>query len=161
MTEFGGIDRRIGDRMRDAVAGRAVLAPALALAAHALGPVFRGVVGVLIVIPRERRVGLRAGTAAAAAALAAGGLRQVVGRSRPDGSEEPGFPSRHAAAATAIVATVRRTRPGLGAVLAAAAALGLAGRVTEGRHDPADIMSGVLLGGAVSAAVRRAERVGR
>lgn len=147
--------------MRDAVADRAVLAPALALAAHALGPVFRGVVGVLVVLPRERRLGLRAGAAATAAALTAGGLRRLVGRSRPDGGDEPGFPSRHAAAATAIVATVRRTRPGLGAALATAAAIGLAGRVTEGRHDPADILSGALLGGTLSAAVRRAERVVR
>lgn len=120
---------------------------------------FRGVVALLIILPRDRRTGVRAGIAGTVAALVAGRLRRVVGRPRPD-DDTPGFPSRHAASATAIVATVSRTRPGLGALLGAAAVTGLAGRVTSGRHDPADIVSGAILGAVSADVVRRASEVG-
>ncbi len=154
MTRLGAFDRRVGNQIRGAVAGRAALGRGLDIAARALGPAFRGVVALLIVLPRERRIGVRAGVAATIAALTAGRLRLLIGRPRP-ADDTPGFPSRHAASATAIVATVSRSHPRLGAVLGLAAAAGLAGRVTSARHDPADIASGAVVGAVSSDVVRR------
>jgi len=152
---LGALDRQIGETLRDAVADRPGLGRALSAAAQGLSPAFRGVVAVLILLPRDRRTGLAAGAAATGSALVAGRLRRIIGRSRPVGDDEPGFPSRHAAAAVAIVSTVRRGRPRLGALLGLAAAVGLMGRITSGRHDPADIASGAFLGMAGSAVVER------
>ncbi len=154
MTRLGALDRKVGNHIRSTVAGRAEPARALALAARALSPVFRGVVALLVILPRERRIGVRAGFAATVAALLAGRLRRLIGRPRPvDGA--PGFPSRHAAASAAIVTTVARARPGLGAILGVVALVGVTGRITSGRHDPADIASGAVLGYATAVTVRR------
>ena len=102
---------------------------------------------VLLLTPGRRRAGARALAAAALASLAALALRDRLGRRRPGPRPEGGFPSRHAAAATAIACAVGRDDPAAARVLAAAAALGLAARVATGDHEPADIACGARWAG--------------
>jgi len=146
MTLLGEIDRRAGARLRAAVAGRPG-APAGARAlAGALAPSFRALVALLLLAPGHRRVGLEALAASALASTVARVLRDGLGRRRPGTRPEGGFPSRHAAAATAIAFAVGRDEGRAGRALGAAAAFGLAARVATGDHEPADIVCGSALG---------------
>jgi undecaprenyl-diphosphatase len=124
--------------------------------ARTLSPAFRALVAVMVLVPRTRATGTRAGIAAVAAALLARGLRDSIGRRRPGDRAEGGFPSRHAAAAVAIAHTAGRRDPRLGAALGAVALAGLVGRVACAEHEPGDILAGAALGVAVGEAVTRA-----
>lgn len=155
VNRLGAFDRTLGDRARRAVARHTAVARGLTRLAAALSPAFRGVVGVLTLLPGTRRLGIRAGAAATASALAAGVLRRRIGRPRPNGDAEPGFPSRHAASASAIVRTVSVDRPRLGVALGVFAAVGLIGRVTSGRHEVGDIAAGAVLGCTASSLIDR------
>jgi len=155
VEHLDALDREAGRWLRRSAALARVGAVGTA-ASRTLGPVFRVVVAVLILRRRDRRVGVAAGAAAVTAAVAAGRLRLMIGRRRPDARwEGPGFPSRHAAAAAAIATSVGRRRPALGRLLAAGAVVGVAGRVVDGRHDPADVLAGATLGVAVGRAADR------
>ena len=143
------MDRALGRRVRVA-ATRAGFAEPLRLAGRALAPTFRG---MLVVFALRRRTRSAAVEAIAASLLAAGAakiLRDAIGRPRPGPREEGGFPSRHAAAATAIAASTAGRGIGV-PFIGAAAATGLAGRIVSGEHDPADIGAGVMLGMAATA----------
>lgn len=132
-----------------------------AAVAAAMSPAFRGVVGLLIAFPRTRATGGRALVAAVAAAMAARVMRDALGRPRPGPRDEGGFPSRHAAAAAAIAATVARELPQLGTGLGVACTAGSLARVAHGDHEPADIAAGAVLGVAVAAVVSAAATVTR
>lgn len=123
-----------------------------------MAPAFRGLVVALIAWPRTRRTGITAGAAAVAAAGIARVLRDRIGRRRPGTRAEAGFPSRHAAAATAIARAVARDHPVGGAVLVAGAAAGMVGRVETRDHDPADLAAGAATGWIVAAVVTRVAR---
>jgi membrane-associated phospholipid phosphatase len=155
------LDRRAGARVRAAVGrlpgGRA----AAAAAAGALAPAFRGLVLALLVDRPRRHTGVAALAAAVGAAQAAAVLRDRLGRPRPGSRAEGGLPSRHAAAAAAIVRTVGRRHPRAARPLALLAALGLAGRVAAAEHDPGDIAAGVLVGWAAAGVVRAIDRAVR
>jgi membrane-associated phospholipid phosphatase len=118
------------------------------------------VVALLILRRGRRRTGLHALASGVAAAMAARALRDRVGRPRPGDRPDGGFPSRHAAAAAAIARAASRREPRLGRALAAAAALGLAGRVATAEHDPADIAAGAALGLAAERLVHSARPCG-
>lgn len=141
-------DRILGESIRVGVT-RAGGAPAAAAAASTLGPAFRILVGASLLRSSTRRFGLVALASSVVAAATARALRDAIGRPRPRGRAGGSLPSRHAAAASAIAAAARGNSPHSSAV-AAAAASGLAGRVVTGDHDPADILAGVALGGAVA-----------
>jgi membrane-associated phospholipid phosphatase len=149
------LDRRAGAALRPAVRAVPAGPDAARIAAGALSPGFRALVAVLIARPSTRRLGLEALAAGVAAALAARALRDGLARPRPGGRTEGGFPSRHAAAATAIARAAGRRRPALGGALALAAAVGLAARVADAEHEPADILAGVALGLAAQRALER------
>ncbi|HWH15189.1 MAG TPA: phosphatase PAP2 family protein [Miltoncostaeaceae bacterium] len=147
-------DRRAGAALRGATAARPVAARLAAAAAAALSPGTRLAVAVLILGRATRPAGLRGLAAGVAAALAARALRDRIGRRRPGGRAEGGFPSRHSAAAVAVTLAVAPGAPRAGAALAAATALALPARVATGDHDPADILAGAALGAAVGGVLR-------
>ncbi len=154
VERLDALDRELGRRLRRLVGPR--LDGAGRAASALLGPVFRVTVAALVLRRADRRTGVAAGLAAVGAASLAERLRRRIGRRRPDARwDGPGFPSRHAAAATAIATAVTPRRPGLGRLLGAGAAVGLVGRVADGRHDPADIAAGAALGAAIGRTVGR------
>jgi undecaprenyl-diphosphatase len=155
MGRLTGLDRRLGAAARERAGRVPGLRGLAALAARALSPGFRIAVAAMIARPRTRRAGLEALACGVVAALAARALRDRLGRPRPGARRDGGFPSRHAAAATAIARAAGRHDPALGRALGSAAALGLAGRVVTADHEPADIVAGAALGLAVAAAVER------
>ena len=151
------MDRALGRRVRDGAARVGVAEP-LRVAGRALAPTFRG---LLVVLAWRRRTRSMAVEAIAASLLAAGAarvLRDAIGRPRPGPREDGGFPSRHAAAATAIAGSTAAQGVGV-PLIGAAAATGLLGRIVAGDHDPADIGAGVALGLAATAVCRGVRRV--
>ncbi|MEW6583562.1 MAG: phosphatase PAP2 family protein [Actinomycetota bacterium] len=154
-TRILAADRRAGAALARATARLPGGATAARLAAAALSPAFRGVVAMLLASRARRRSGVDALASSVVAATAARLLRDRLRRPRPGPRADGGFPSRHAAAAVAITTSVRRRDPRLGAALAVAAAVGLAGRVAARHHDPADIAAGAVLGAATASALAR------
>jgi undecaprenyl-diphosphatase len=152
------LDRRLGAHLRDRVAGRGRTARALAVAADAMSPLYRLVVLVLILWRPTRVRGVRALVAAVAAALIARRMRDDIARARPGARVEGGLPSRHAASAVAIAGIVAERRRGLRLPMAVITAIGLMGRISTGEHDPADVVTGALLGGVVARIVARLGR---
>lgn len=140
------LDRSLGDGMRARIGSAPVAGPVARVASVLLAPAFELLVVAMITEPSTRSAGVRAGAAAAAGASAARGMRDAIGRPRPGARGDAGFPSRHAAAAAAIVGSIRRSHPPAAGGLAAIAALGLVGRVITADHDPADIVAGVGVG---------------
>lgn len=161
VRRVAGADRRAGAAVRRAAPADTALGRGARVAAAALSPGFRALVAVLVMVPPTRRTGVRALACATGAALVARAARDRLGRRRPGPRTEGGFPSRHAAAATAIVVAVHRSHPVAGVVLGGVAVGGLAARVATGDHDPADIVAGVVLGGAIGAAAGVIERSAR
>lgn len=139
-------DRAAGRAIRRAFDDHPGAALVAGSAARAMSPAFRGLVALLIVRRGTRRTGVEALAASVLAATAARRLRGRIGRTRPGTRTEAGFPSRHAAASTAIARAVQRRHPLLGALVWAATAVGLVGRVQTGDHDPVDLMAGALTG---------------
>jgi membrane-associated phospholipid phosphatase len=158
VAHLARLDRALGRRAREAVARRPAAASALAVAANGMAPAFQAVVAAGCLGRGTRRRGLTALAAGVAAALLAREARDRIGRRRPGPRVQGGFPSRHAAAALAITTAVVDDDRRLGAALAGVAAVGLTGRVTDGQHDPADIVAGAALGVAVGLAARRVAR---
>jgi membrane-associated phospholipid phosphatase len=158
MRGLTGMDRRAGAAVRAMVARVPGAPRAARIAASGLSPAFRLLVAAMIAGRSTRRLGLEAGAAGVGAALTARLLRDRLGRPRPGSRREGGFPSRHAAAATAIGRAVGRRHAGAGAALLGAAAVGMAARVATAEHEPADIVAGVALGvvaeGALAALIR-------
>jgi hypothetical protein len=152
-TTLERYDRGLGDAARRRIGARRGLSDALGIAADVMSPAYRVAVLTLILWRPTRARGIRALAAAVAAALIAKRLRDAIARPRPGARTEGGLPSRHAAASVAIAAVVARRRAGVGVVVAFVTALGLLGRVTTGDHDPADVVSGALLGGLVARVV--------
>lgn len=152
------LDRALGARLRDRLAGRSRIARALALAADAMSPLYRFVVLVLILWRPTRARGVRALVAAVSAALIARRMRDAIARPRPGLRAEGGLPSRHAAAAVAITGIVAQRRRGLGLPMAVITAFGLMGRISSGDHEPADVVAGAVLGGLVARVVGRLGR---
>lgn len=146
----------MGRALRRELARHPAAAEAADRAGRVMAPAFRGLVVALIAVPRTRRTGITAGAAAVAAAGVARVLRDRIGRPRPGVRTEGGFPSRHAAAATAIARATGRDHPFAGAVLLGAAAVGMVGRVQTRDHDPADLAAGAATGWIVAAVVTRA-----
>jgi membrane-associated phospholipid phosphatase len=160
MNGLTGMDRRAGAALRTIVGRAPGGARGARMAASALSPGFRLLVAAMIAAPSSRRLGLEAGAAGVGAALAARLLRDGLGRPRPGSRPDGGFPSRHAAAATAIGRAVARRHRVAGAAVLTAAAVGMAARVATAEHDPADIVAGAALGlaaeGALAALTPRA-----
>lgn len=156
MRRLSQIDRRLGAGLRSRVARIPGGTAAASAAARTMSPGFRTAVALLVAGRARRGTGLRALAAAVSAAMAARVLRDRLARSRPGAREEGGFPSRHAAAASAIALTVARREPALGGALAGAALLGGVARIATAEHEPADIVAGALLGIAVARAVEAA-----
>jgi len=152
---FDRYDRRLGAFLRARLNARASVARVLAGAANTMSPAFRVLVAILILWRPTRRRGLRALVAAVLAALLAKRLRDDIARPRPGARIEGGMPSRHAAAAVAIASVLADRRRGTGLPLAVITALGLAGRLSTGEHDPADLVAGALLGRGVARLVTR------
>jgi len=155
---FDRLDRELGARLRGRLGGRGCLARTLALAADAMSPLYRFAVLVLILWRPTRVRGVRALVAAVVAALIAKRIREGVARPRPGVRVEGGLPSRHAAAAVAIAGVIAERRRGLALPVAVITAVGLAGRITTGDHDPADVVAGAVLGGVVASVVARVGR---
>ena len=153
MGRLSRLDRRLGDGLRHGVASVPGAPAAASAVAGAMSPGFRVAVGLLIAAPARRRTGLRALAAGVGGAMAARLLRDRLGRRRPGARAEGGFPSRHAAAASAIALTVRRSEPALGRRLACAAVVGAVARVATAEHEPADVVAGAVLGAAVAGAL--------
>jgi len=153
MRGLTGIDRRAGAVLRSTVARAPGGSRAARIAASALSPGFRVLVAAMIAVPSTRRAGLQAGAAGVGAAVAARLLRDRLGRPRPGSRQDGGFPSRHAAAATAIGRAIARRHPAAGALVLCAALVGMAGRVATAEHDPADILAGAALGLAAESAL--------
>jgi undecaprenyl-diphosphatase len=110
----------------------------------------------------ERHLGLTVLMASAASHVAVQVLKRAVARPRPcDAAGVPlalielpdpySFPSGHAAAATAVAATISLAHPGLAPALLPLAALVARSRVTLRVHHPSDVVAGALLG--LSAAI--------
>ncbi len=152
------LDRALGARLRDRLAGRSRVGRALAIAADAMSPLYRFVVLVLILWRPTRVRGVRALVAAVSAALIAKRMREAIARPRPGQRAEGGLPSRHAAAAVAITGIVAQRRRGLGLPMAAITAFGLMGRISSGDHEPADVVAGAVVGGLVARVVGRVGR---
>ncbi len=146
-------DRDLGGRLRVRVGARRQMAGLFGLAADVMSPAYRVLVLTLILWRPTRARGLRALVASVLAALIAKRLRDAIRRPRPGCRPEGGLPSRHAAAAAAIAVVVSERRAGLGLPMALITAVGLVGRVTTGDHDPADVISGAVLGGIVARGV--------
>lgn len=149
MQRLSRIDRRLGAAVRSSVAAVPRGPRAASAIAGTMSPGFRVAVALLIATRGRRGTGLRALGAGVGAALAARVLRDRLGRRRPGPRIEGGFPSRHAAAAAAIAATVARDDPPLGRMLGAAAVIGGLARIADAEHEPADIAVGTALGLAV------------
>ncbi len=126
--------------------------------ASGMSPGFRIAVGLLVAGRARRASGLRALAAGVGAALAARWLRDRLGRRRPGPRREGGFPSRHAAAATAIAATVAPREAGIGRLLWSGVVLGGIARVATAEHEPADILAGGATGLVVAWTLERALR---
>ena len=149
------MDRRAGASLRRAAGALPGGREAAALTAAAMSPAFRITVAVMIARRGSRRAGLEALAAGVAAATAARLLRDRLARRRPGSRAEGGFPSRHAAAATAIAGAAARHHRGLGRALAAAAVVGMVARVASAEHEPADVAAGAALGLAAARALER------
>ena len=165
MQALSRLDRRLGDALRRAAGAVPGGIAAAAIVAGVMSPAFRLAVAAMFLRRRTRGTGVRCLAAGVAAGMAARLLRDRLGRPRPGGRAEGGFPSRHAAAATAIATAARPGAPRVARVLAGAAAVGLAARVVAAEHDPADIAAGAALGlagaravGIVAGAATRCER---
>ena len=143
-------DRRLGESIRTRVArvpGGSILAN---IASRALSPGFHLAVGAALLTRRHRVTGVLMLLSGVISAVTARVLPDHIARPRPGEREDAGFPSRHAAASSAIALTAVSRRPILGLALAAFAAIGVVGRVATGQHDPADVAAGGLLGAVVA-----------
>jgi undecaprenyl-diphosphatase len=153
MQGLSRLDRRLGDALRRVAAAVPGGLAAAAIVAGVMSPAFRLAVAAMILRRRTRGTGVRCLAAGVAAGVAARLLRDRLGRPRPGGRAEGGFPSRHAAAATAIATAASPGAPRVARVLAGAAVVGLTARVAAAEHDPADIAAGAALGLAGAGAV--------
>jgi undecaprenyl-diphosphatase len=121
-------------------------------------------VGLLLVAVGEQLLGLAALFALTTSHLVVQALKRAVARPRPcDANGRPlalielpdpfSFPSGHAAAATAMSATVAFAHPFLAPMLLPLAALIAISRVTLRVHHVGDVLGGVILGlaGAIGA----------
>jgi undecaprenyl-diphosphatase len=122
--------------------------------------------GLALMAVGEARLGAATLVANAASHLVVQVLKRVVARARPcDAAGVPlalvdlpdpfSFPSGHAAAATAVAATIAYAHPPAVALTLPLAAAVCASRVTLRVHHVTDVLAGVLLGlGGAIAAVR-------
>jgi undecaprenyl-diphosphatase len=119
--------------------------------------------GLALVAAGERRLGLAVLFALSISHVAVQVLKRTVARPRPcDANGRPlglvdlpdpfSFPSGHAAAVTAISATIALWEPWLGVVLLPLAAGVAASRVTLRVHHVGDVVAGAALGAAGAAA---------
>jgi len=148
-------DRRLGAALRSRARRAPVVVRCADLTATGMSAVFRLAVALAIIVRPTRAAGVEAAVAAELAARIAGAARARLGRPRPAPSADAGFPSRHAAAAAAIISVAAARDRRAGIVAGGAAAVGLTGRVLAGRHEPADIAAGVVVGLSAAALVRR------
>jgi membrane-associated phospholipid phosphatase len=153
MGRLAAADRRLGRAVRERIGRRPRLDRAARVSGSVLAPVFELLIMALVAERPTRAAGLRAGASAVAGAAAAKALRDVIGRPRPGTRSEGGFPSRHAAAASAIARSVAHSNRYAGRALGAVAAIGLIGRVVSAEHDPADIVAGVIVGCTAAGAI--------
>jgi membrane-associated phospholipid phosphatase len=130
-------------------AGSLAAVPVVALALRAAG---------------HDRTAARVAVGGFAAWALAKGVKQVVGRGRPEGLVDPlrvrglpqtgrGFPSGHAAVATVLAIGAASAVPGLRPLLVGAAVTVGLSRVYVGAHLPLDVVGGAGLGLAVAAGV--------
>ena len=78
--------------------------------------------------------------------LLAEGLKEIVHKKRPDGSDYKSFPSGHATAAFTVAAMQARYHPKQAIFWYAGATAIAASRVTLRRHDTSDVIAGAALG---------------
>lgn len=153
MGFLSAADRRLGRAVREHVGRRPQVERAARASSSLLAPVFELLIVALVAERSTRGTGLRAGASAVVGAAGAKALRDMIGRPRPGTRSEGGFPSRHAAAASAIARSVGYANRRAGRLVSVAAALGLIGRVVSADHDPADILAGVIVGRTAAGAV--------
>ncbi|HVH68664.1 MAG TPA: phosphatase PAP2 family protein [Gemmatimonadales bacterium] len=114
-------------------------------------------IGVALVALGEPRLGLRALLANAGSHVLVQVLKRAVARARPcDASGRPlalvalpdphSFPSGHAAAATAVAATVALAHPAVSPLVLPLAATVAYSRVALRVHHVSDVLGGVALG---------------
>ncbi len=114
-------------------------------------------VGLIALGGNERKVGLAALVANVSSHLAVQVLKRVVARPRPcdasgrllalvDLPDPYSFPSGHAAAATAVAATISFAHPMLGPVLLPIATIVAVSRVRLLVHHVGDVVAGACLG---------------
>jgi undecaprenyl-diphosphatase len=131
---------------------------------HLGGARFTLAVGVALVAWGEPRVGLAALLGNAGSHLLVQILKRAVARARPcdalgrplalvDLPDPHSFPSGHAAAATAVSATITLAHPGAALLVLPLAALVAYSRVSLRVHHVSDVLAGALLGlgGAIGA----------
>jgi len=116
----------------------------------------------LLGTPTGQEVALRLVQAIVGAGIVAAGLKRLIRRPRPDGPPDGlypihdryGFPSGHAVRVAAIATALSPLIPGwLTAALALWAAAVSLSRVLLGIHYLLDVLTGMLLGGAVGLAL--------
>jgi len=113
--------------------------------------------GLVLLVADDARVGAAALLANAASHLVVQALKRLVARARPcdaggaslalvDLPDPFSFPSGHAAAVSAVAATVSYAHPAAGLVAVPMAAAVCASRVTLKVHHLTDVLAGALLG---------------
>lgn len=117
---------------------------------------------VLSTAPEVRRGAVAAGLSAVVALVATRMVGGLVHRPRPFVTHpdqvhnflrhvaDPGFPSDHATAASAVCVAIALRHRMLGVLLLPPVLVMLAGRVALGAHYPSDIAAGVVLGASVA-----------
>lgn len=156
---FDRVDREIGRSVRALSSTHPPLDECFSVASNAMSPAYRIAVALLIVWRPTRRRGIEALIAAGLATLLSTQLRDAIDRPRPGERHEGGLPSRHAAAAVAIATVCGARSRGRTGLLGLITSVGLLGRVTTGNHDPADIVSGAILGGVIARIVIALSRI--
>ncbi len=156
---FNRVDRELGRSVRALSATHPPFDECFSVASNVMSPSYRIVVALLILWRPTRARGIEALIAAVLSTVISTQLRNAIDRPRPGIRHDAGLPSRHAAAAVAIATVLSSRSRGRTGVLGLITTIGLIGRVTTGNHDPADIVCGAVLGGAVARIVTAVGRI--
>jgi membrane-associated phospholipid phosphatase len=104
------------------------------------------VLGFLLAIHRRKQAAVCACTAMLLASLIVTPTKLIVGRPRPDGSNNMSFPSGDVASLAAFVVPIASTFPVVRPVAFAGVVAVGAVRVANGFHFPSDILAGIAIG---------------
>ena len=102
--------------------------------------------GFLLAIHRRKQVAVCACIAVLLAGLIVTPMKLIVGRPRPDASNEMSFPSGDVASLAAFVVPIASTIPAMRPIAFAGVVAVGAVRVANGFHFPSDILAGIAIG---------------